>query len=91
MGQINRRSALAAMGAALAAPFAFRHFATAAPSETLLHASFGAGGMAWADIGRAVVKAAASTNAVETRIWRGRSSCMAGPIVEGVRSHCSRL
>src|SRR5690606_38050741 len=36
--------------AALAAPFAFRLHA-AAPSETLYHASFGASGMAGADIG----------------------------------------
>jgi predicted dehydrogenase len=37
-------------GAGLSAPFVFRQFAQAAPSETLLHASFGAGGMAAADI-----------------------------------------
>jgi len=48
---ISRRTALKSMGAAaLAAPFAFRLHA-AAPSETLYHASFGAGGMAGADIG----------------------------------------
>ncbi len=40
----------AALGAALAAPFVFRQFATAAPSETLLHVSVGAGGMARSDI-----------------------------------------
>jgi predicted dehydrogenase len=39
------------VGATLAAPFVFRHYATAAPSETLRHASFGASGMAGADIG----------------------------------------
>src|SRR5947209_3206001 len=38
-------------GATLAVPFVFRHHATAAPSETLRHASFGANGMALADIG----------------------------------------
>lgn len=48
---LTRRAALGAVAGALAAPFAFRHFATAAPSETLLHASFGANGMALADIG----------------------------------------
>ena len=39
------------MAAGLAAPFVFRHHATAAPSETVLHASFGASGMAGSDIG----------------------------------------
>src|SRR5436190_19256290 len=48
---ISRRAALGTMTGALVAPFAFRHFATAAPSETLLHASFGASGMAGSDIG----------------------------------------
>ena len=43
---ITRRAALAGF----AAPFVFRHHATAAPSATLAHASFGAGGMAGADI-----------------------------------------
>jgi predicted dehydrogenase len=47
---MNRRESLKTM-AALAAPFTFRHFTQAAPSETVLHASFGAGGMAAADIG----------------------------------------
>jgi predicted dehydrogenase len=49
--RINRRTALkrfAAVG--LAAPFVFRAHATAAPSETLYHASFGASGQAWSDI-----------------------------------------
>src|SRR5262245_40084721 len=43
---ITRRAAL---GTLAAAPFVFRLHA-AAPSETLLHASFGASGMAFADI-----------------------------------------
>jgi predicted dehydrogenase len=37
--------------AGIAAPFVFRAYATAAPSETLNHASFGANGMALSDIG----------------------------------------
>src|SRR5262245_49141682 len=50
--RITRRTALRRLGAStLAAPFVFRHYATAAPSETLRHASFGASGMAGADIG----------------------------------------
>src|SRR5262252_9493333 len=50
--RITRRAALQRLGgAALAAPFVFRHHAGAAPSETLRHASFGASGMAGADIG----------------------------------------
>src|SRR3954469_14335272 len=48
---LTRRSALGAMAAGLAAPFVWRHTAGAAPSETLLHASFGASGMAGSDIG----------------------------------------
>ena len=49
--RISRRSALKSFAAAgLAAPFAFRAHAGAAPSETLYHASFGASGMAMADI-----------------------------------------
>jgi predicted dehydrogenase len=47
---ITRRSALGAMAAGLAAPFVWRHTAGAVPSETVLHASFGASGMAGADI-----------------------------------------
>src|SRR4051794_33509245 len=50
----NRRSALkrfAAAGAGFAAPMVFRPHAGAAPSETVYHASFGASGMARADIG----------------------------------------
>ncbi|HKB05722.1 MAG TPA: Gfo/Idh/MocA family oxidoreductase [Gemmataceae bacterium] len=48
---MTRRSALGTMAATLAAPFAFRHYTQAAPSETLNHASFGASGQAWSDIG----------------------------------------
>ena len=47
---ITRRSALGAMAAGLTAPFVFRHTAGAAPSETVLHASFGASGMARSDL-----------------------------------------
>jgi predicted dehydrogenase len=48
--QMNRRAALKLIGASgLFAPFAIRT-ATAAPSETLRHASFGASGMAFSDI-----------------------------------------
>lgn len=50
MRSMNRRSALKLGAAALAAPFVFRSFAHAAPSETLLHVSVGAGGMAASDI-----------------------------------------
>lgn len=49
--RITRRSALKRVAVAgLTAPFVFRHHATAAPNETLLHASFGAGGMAMSDL-----------------------------------------
>ncbi len=49
---LSRRAVLGRFAAtALAAPFVFRHHAGAAPSETLRHASFGASGMAGADIG----------------------------------------
>lgn len=52
MPKITRRAALKTAAATFAAPFVWRHHAaTAAPSETVLHASFGAGGMAGADIG----------------------------------------
>ena len=48
--RITRRKAIAGLaGAGFAAPFVFRAHA-AAPSETLYHASFGASGMALADI-----------------------------------------
>jgi predicted dehydrogenase len=50
MSRITRRTALKA-GAALACPFVWRLHTHAAPSETLLHASFGADGMAGSDIG----------------------------------------
>ena len=49
--RLTRRAALRGMAAGLAAPFVFRAHAHAAPSETLLHASFGANGMALSDIG----------------------------------------
>ncbi|MFM7096282.1 MAG: Gfo/Idh/MocA family protein [Gemmataceae bacterium] len=48
--KLNRRSAIKTMGMALTAPMVFKRFTQAAPSETLMHASFGAGGMARADI-----------------------------------------
>jgi len=47
--RITRRRALQTIAAAASAPFVFRAHA-AAPSETLYHASFGASGMARADI-----------------------------------------
>jgi predicted dehydrogenase len=50
--RITRRNALKRVAAAgLTVPFVFRRHASAAPSETLYHASFGASGMAGADIG----------------------------------------
>jgi predicted dehydrogenase len=49
--RITRRTALKGLAAGLAAPFVFRAHAGAAPSETLLHASFGAAGQAGSDIG----------------------------------------
>ena len=48
---ISRRDAVKGLAATLAAPFVFRHHATAAPSETVRHASIGTGGMAASDIG----------------------------------------
>jgi predicted dehydrogenase len=51
MRRISRRTALKSIAACGVAPFVFRHSAQAGPNETLLHASFGAGGMAWSDIG----------------------------------------
>lgn len=49
--RITRRRALQYVAASgLAAPFVFRTHASAAPSETLYHASFGASGMAGSDI-----------------------------------------
>src|SRR6266567_459160 len=50
--RLTRRTALKWLASTgLTAPFVFRAHATAAPSETLYHASFGASGMAGADIG----------------------------------------
>ncbi len=50
--RVSRRTALRGLAAAgLAAPFVFRAYAHGAPNETLNHASFGANGMALADIG----------------------------------------
>ena len=50
--RVSRRTVLKNWTAgAIAAPFVMRVHATAAPSETLYHASFGASGMAGADIG----------------------------------------
>ncbi len=51
MHRPSRRTAMKSMLAASAAPFAWRLHAHAAPSETVLHASFGSDGMAGADIG----------------------------------------
>jgi predicted dehydrogenase len=51
MSKITRRTALKAAATTFAAPFVWRLHAHAAPSETVLHASFGAGGMAAGDIG----------------------------------------
>lgn len=48
---LTRRGAMKRLAVGFAAPFVYRRFASAAPSETLLHASFGAGGMAGSDIG----------------------------------------
>ena len=53
MRKITRRAALktaAAAAVAYSVPFVWRRHAHAAPSETVLHASFGASGMAGADI-----------------------------------------
>ncbi|MBM4070963.1 MAG: Gfo/Idh/MocA family oxidoreductase [Planctomycetes bacterium] len=50
--KITRRAAIKGMAAAgFGVPFVYRAHAHAAPSETLLHASFGGNGMALADIG----------------------------------------
>ncbi|OJW17919.1 MAG: oxidoreductase [Planctomycetales bacterium 71-10] len=48
--QMNRRAALKGLAAAFAAPAVLRRHALAAPSETVRHASFGASGMALADV-----------------------------------------
>jgi len=47
---LTRRTALKAATVGFSAPFVYRAHAHAAPSETLLHASFGAAGMAGSDI-----------------------------------------
>jgi predicted dehydrogenase len=52
MSRITRRAAIkTAAAATFTAPFVWRLHAHAAPSDTVLHASFGAGGMAGSDIG----------------------------------------
>src|SRR6476659_3792971 len=51
MSKVTRRSALKTMAGTFGVPFVWRAHAHAAPSETVLHASFGADGMAWSDIG----------------------------------------
>lgn len=51
MSKMTRRTAMKAAAATIAAPFVWRLHAHAAPSETVLHASFGSSGMAGADIG----------------------------------------
>ena len=48
--KMTRRTALKQFLAAGVAPFVFRHHASAAPSETVYHASFGAAGQAGSDI-----------------------------------------
>ena len=50
MPPMTRRAAIKAAAIALAAPSVYR-YCRAAPSETLLHVSVGAGGMAGADVG----------------------------------------
>jgi len=49
--RITRRQAIKGMAVGTAAPMVFRSFAHATPSETVLHVSVGAGGMAASDIG----------------------------------------
>lgn len=50
---LNRRSFLKTVGAAaLTAPFVTRGLIAQSPANTVRHASFGASGMAWADISR---------------------------------------
>ena len=51
MSKVTRRSALKAMAGTFGVPYVWRAHAHAAPSETVLHASFGADGMAGSDIG----------------------------------------
>ncbi|MCS6866986.1 MAG: Gfo/Idh/MocA family oxidoreductase [Gemmataceae bacterium] len=50
MPRLTRRTVLKTATTACAAPFVWRLHAHAAPSETILHAGFGADGMAWSDI-----------------------------------------
>src|SRR5436309_15186608 len=50
MPHFSRRRALKSLLAAGVAPFVWRRHVHAAPSETVLHASFGADGMAGSDI-----------------------------------------
>ena len=68
MKKITRRSALKTAAATFAAPFVWRLHAHAAPSETVLHASFGASGMAGSDIGSLT----ASIPAAPRAQWRSR-------------------
>jgi predicted dehydrogenase len=49
--KLTRRGAIKAAAAGFAVPFVWRSFGYAAPSETLLHVSVGAGGMAGSDLG----------------------------------------
>ncbi len=51
MKRITRRTAIQSIAAGFAVPHVWRAHAHARPSETVLHASFGASGMAGADIG----------------------------------------
>jgi predicted dehydrogenase len=51
MSRITRRTAIKTAVGAFAVPFVWRRHAHAAPSETVLHASFGADGQAGSDIG----------------------------------------
>jgi predicted dehydrogenase len=72
--RITRRAALGA----LAAPFVFRSFAHAAPSETLMHVSVGAGGMAGSDIGSLTASknlklvAVADVDLAQTKKWKDK-------------------
>lgn len=50
MARLTRRRFLEVGSTALVGPFVWRRHGYAAPSETVLHASFGAGGMAASDI-----------------------------------------
>ncbi|MEO2088468.1 MAG: Gfo/Idh/MocA family oxidoreductase [Gemmataceae bacterium] len=76
--RLHRRAALKAGAAALAAPFVFRSFAHAAPSETLMHVSVGAGGMAGSDIGSLTASknlklvAVADVDLTQTKKWKDK-------------------